>query len=299
MDMSAKEFPVGHANRKRDVDEVLGHMKRKAVEKAVQAELQLLRQTNQHLAAKDFPEVDEFLAHFSPGVGRWRRPVLLIYGATNLGKSLLAASVLRRVGVQLGLEGKFAEVTVEQDSHLDFSDFSLEEHGGVLLDGVGDVLLLKSWRETLQGRPKECKGARSATMKFAYAFTLARRAVVVTMDMSAANLHLLASDHWLSDRRNVLQLHLTQKAWREHEQVHQEAVAEVPTPAALLNSWSVNEVVGFLKGRDLEGPAATFFNNGVAGRDFAGLTLEQLTADLRLSNLAARKVLEARDTFAG
>ena len=36
-------------------------------------------------------------------------------------------------------------------------------------------------------------------MMYAYPFTLARRAVVATMDLSARNLHLLRTDHWLSE----------------------------------------------------------------------------------------------------
>ncbi len=50
-------------------------------------------------------------------------------------------------------------------------------------------------------------------MRYAYPFTLARRAVVATMDLSAANLDLLRTDHWLSDPRNVRVLRLTEPAW--------------------------------------------------------------------------------------
>jgi len=56
---------------------------------------------------------------------------------------------------------------------LDLAEFDLHVHGGVLLDGVADALLLKKVRESLQGRPKVLKGARSATMKHAYAYTFA------------------------------------------------------------------------------------------------------------------------------
>ena len=50
-------------------------------------------------------------------------------------------------------------------------------------------------------------------MMYAYPFTLCRRAVVATFDLSAANLEMLRTDHWLSDARNVLQLHLTAPAF--------------------------------------------------------------------------------------
>ena len=80
-------------------------------------------------------------------------------------------------------------------------------HSGVLLDGMSDVLILKRNREVLQGRPKVTKGGRSATMVYSYPYTLCRRAVVVTFDLAAANLHLLRTDHWLQNPHNVIQLH--------------------------------------------------------------------------------------------
>ena len=74
-------------------------------------------------------------------------------------------------------------------------------------------MLLKQARETLQGRPKVVNGAKSMMMKYSYPFTLCRRGVLAMMDLSAENLNLLESDHWLADRRNVIQLHLTSAAY--------------------------------------------------------------------------------------
>ena len=96
-------------------------------------------------------------------VARRRRPILLLVGGTNTGKSLLAASVLKRVGAVVGAPG-WIEVTVENDEELDFSGFGLRAHAGVLLDGVGDACTLLRRREVLQGRPKKCYGGRPATM---------------------------------------------------------------------------------------------------------------------------------------
>ena len=77
----------------------------------------------------------------------------------------------------------------------------------------GDALMLHQHREALQGRAKENRGGRSATMMYACPFTLCRRAVVATMDLSAANLDFFQKHHWLSDRRNVILLQLQQQAW--------------------------------------------------------------------------------------
>ena len=139
-----------------------------------------------------------------------------IVGGTNLGKSMLAAHTLQRVAALLELpahegESTFLEVTVEDIEHLDMADFDVRHHGGVLLDGVGgDALILKKNREALQGRAKQTKGAQSATMIYSYKYTLARRAVVATFDLTAKNLAALKVDHWLQNPLNVLQLHLTE-----------------------------------------------------------------------------------------
>jgi len=168
-----------------------------------------------------FPEIARFLGFFGQE-GKERRPMLAIVGATGLGKSLLAAAVLESVGAKLGLQ-EYLEVTVENSGALDLSDLDVRRHAGVLLDGVGDALLLKENREALQGRPKLTKGGRSATMMYAYRYTLARRAVVVTLDLSAANLGALVeehpggvSDHWLTDERNLIVLWLEgRQTWNE------------------------------------------------------------------------------------
>ena len=112
----------------------------------------------------------------------------------------------------LGLRD-FLEVTVENNEYLDFSDFDVRVHSGVLLDGVGDAMILKTNRESLQGRPKLSKGGQSATMMYAYTYTLCRRAVVATFDLSAANLEALRTDHWLQNPLNVTQLWLKEPAF--------------------------------------------------------------------------------------
>ena len=93
------------------------------------------------------------------------------------------------------------------------SDFDVEKHGGILLDGVGDAQMLADHREALQGREKQDCGGKSATMMYAYPFTLCRRAVAVTMDQAASNLDFFKEHNWLSDPRNVVLLSLTDRTW--------------------------------------------------------------------------------------
>ena len=86
-------------------------------------------------------------------------------------------------------------------------------HAGVLLDGVGDAMILKHNRESLQGRAKASKGGQSATNMYAYRYTFCRRAVVATLDLSAVNLDQFQKDHWLSSELNVIVLRLTEPAF--------------------------------------------------------------------------------------
>ena len=248
-------FPIGYASRKRDTAELMKDEHDAAVCALVKRE-----QSGLVFAGwKTFQEVYEFEGCFD-GAPRQRRPILAVVGGTGSGKSLLGASILLRLAKQMGLES-FLEITVEGDAELDLRDLRVNRDNGVFLDGVGDVMTLKRNRETLQSRPKVVKGGRSATMMYAYNYTLCRRAVVATLDLSASNLHMLTTDHWLKERKNVIVLRLSEPAW----------IGATPAPAVQpaeqMKAWCVAEVADFLRSADLEGPAAVCHANGVNGSD--------------------------------
>ena len=151
---SATQFPIGHSARKRDAEEAFRDVRTNNVLQHVQRELESLKDAGAYQEPRDYTVVDEFVAQFS-GPAKWRRPIFLIVGGTNLGKSMLGGVVLQKVGATLRLrKHEFLEVTVEGDGHLDLAEFDVELHSGVLLDGVADASQLKSVRESLQGRPK-------------------------------------------------------------------------------------------------------------------------------------------------
>ena len=196
---------------------------------------------------KDFPEVEKFLSMFDTVSFYHRRPILAIIGGTNLGKSLLARHVLLRVAGRLGLKD-FLEVTVEMMETFDLADFDLRVHGGVLLDGVGDALTLKLNREALQGRPKVCKGAKSATNVYAYEYTFCRRAIVATFDLSAKHLDAFVTDHWLSNDLNAIILKLTDKAYEEGPVLPLAHPATDTEPAEVASSQRKRRSVGAGRG---------------------------------------------------
>ena len=200
----ACEIRRGFAARLRDVQAAQRYEKEAAVRQAVAtAQEQLAPMIKSRC---QFAEVDEFKRAVLGTA--FRRPVLAIIGASGLGKSMLASAILKEFGPQ------FLELTIEDNEHLDMADFSYGRHAGLLLDGVGDVLFLKRNREALQGRAKICKGGQSATMLYSYPFTLVNKPVIATFDLSAKNLALFHSDHWLSQRWNVIPLWLKQAAFQ-------------------------------------------------------------------------------------
>ena len=65
--------------------------------------------------------------------------------------------------------------------------------------------------------------------------------------------------------------------------------AAAPSARSQMETWSIKQVISSLKGADLEGPGAAFYNNGAAGADFLAMPMETLTNDLGLSAFAARQ----------
>ena len=112
----------------------------------------------------------------------------------------------------------------------------------------GDAMTLKLNREALQGRPKVCKGAKSATNVYAYDYTFCRRAIVATFDLSAQHLDAFHTDHWLSNALNVIVLKLTQKAY------HERPLLPVAEPAGLAEAAATQR--GPRERRSAEGSAA-------------------------------------------
>ena len=220
---------------------------------------------------------------------------MLIVGGTNHGKSLLAAHVLLEIAQVVGTPS-FLEVTVEDDAELDMSQYDHRLHSGVLLDGVADTLTLCRKRETLQGRPKKVRGGKSSTMMYSYPYTLARRAIVVTMDLTAKNLHSLHTNHRLKEPRNILRVTLASPSWVGAAP----ASGASPTSQATMNAWSVCEVEGVYNSHDAAGIAAVFAQNAVDGPDLlAFVEPRELVCDLRMTAFAAKKALRLRDGFLG
>lgn len=287
----SSQFRSGHANRRRDLLDVVRDKKHALVSEHVAQELAELERSGSKKDFKVFEVVEEFVELFRHAA--WRRPMLLIVGGSGFGKSMLAAHIMTKVGELVQAPG-FLEITVEDDEVLDLAGLDLTSHAGVVFDGVGDVLTLKNHRETLQGRPKVCSGGKSSTMMYSYPFTLSRRAVVITMDLSAKRLPLLKTDHWLSNSKNCMVLHLTEPSWIGGSIVG--SVTPV-SPRDVLEQLSVAELSRFLEERDLSGPAAHLATQGVNGKDFLNLTKEEFIQDVRVTPFVANKSMSVRESF--
>ena len=129
-------------------------------------------------------------------------------------------------------------------------------------------------------------------MMYSYAFTLCRRAVVATMDLSAKNLHMLATDHWLADTKNVVVLRLSEPAWESDD-----AAVTSTVPMA---EWSVGAVAAWLEGMDMAGPASMLSAQGLNGADLLSFqSASAFARDLGTTPFVANKVLRLRDEHLG
>ena len=130
-------------------------------------------------------------------------------------------------------------------------------------------------------------------MMYSYPFTLCRRAVIVTMDLSAKNLHMLATDHWFSNPKNVILLRLSKPAWTTGGVAVGSAQSSMP-------SWTVEDVVSWMESQDLAGPAAYIRSQGVNGKDLLDFqNAQELSRELATTAFLARKLLMLRDAHIG
>ena len=123
-----------------------------------------------------------------------------------------------------------------------------------------------------------------------YCFTLERRAVVVTTDLTAKNLHMLRSNHWLKDPRHVVLVWLTEAAWLT---LAETTAAE----GASVEAWSVGEVTAFCEGHDAVGLVEVLRRSAVTGADLLAFqSAADVARELNMTPFAARKVLSLRDS---
>ena len=157
--------------------------------------------------------------------------------------------------------------------------------------------LLRSRRDRLPPTRRKPSSRRGLFIPRSTVFDPPPAPSLVTMDLSAANINKLDSDHWLSDARNVKVLRLNEQAWVSSSSTLPRTVTQ--DPRDVMRRWRAADVTAFLTANDLEGPADVLFKNGVGGEDLATLTMAVMTRDLRLSAFAAGKILTARSAFLG
>ena len=129
-------------------------------------------------------------------------------------------------------------------------------------------------------------------MMYSYPFTLCKRGVVITMDLSAKNLTMFRTDHWLSNPENCFVLRLAGPAWC----VSTNATPPLPQPSAQerVAGYTTSELRTALTEQDMCGPAEDLFKQGVDGADFLSFTPETIVNELRLSPFVAKKLCKVR-----
>ena len=127
-------------------------------------------------------------------------------------------------------------------------------------------------------------------MIYVYSFTLAKRAVVVTMDLSARNLYLLRSDHWLADPSIVA------LEWLVAPVIGPSGVLQ-RSPREVMKDWSVAQVASVYGSKDAAAIGAVLAASSVQGSELLSFSEQELQNSLRVSAFVARKVCSLRDRF--
>ena len=131
-------------------------------------------------------------------------------------------------------------------------------------------------------------------MVYAYPYTLARRAIVATFDLSATNLHLFSTHHWPSNPKHVVVIRLDSPAWISARP--QAPAVDTHSQRELASAWTADEVAMWLQSCGAGGIASTLQANAVDGSDLLAFSNEdELVKDLRLTQFAARKLLHLRE----
>ena len=110
------------------------------------------------------------------------------------------------------------------------------------------------------------------------------------MDLSARNLHLLRSDHWLSNSSNVV------LEWLVAPVVGPAAVPQ-RSPREEMKAWSVAQVASFYESKDAAAIGSTLAASSVQGSDLLGFTEQGVAESLRVNSFVAHKVCSLRDRF--
>ena len=114
------------------------------------------------------------------------------------------------------------------------------------------------------------------------------------MDLTAQNLHLLKTNHWLKDSKNVVCVRLDGPSWQNASASEDMPVSKTEQ----MRPWTVEEVVSFFEDRDCSGPATVLRQNGVNGSDLlAWEGWQQVYDDLRMTKFASQKIIALRHTF--
>ena len=131
-------------------------------------------------------------------------------------------------------------------------------------------------------------------MVFAVPYTLARRAVVATFDLTAANLHLLKTNHWLTESPNVCVVRISAPAWAAGDP----SSVITPSPTSTVAAWTTDEVAMFFAQQDADGLGNALRGNSVNGSDLLAFTSwMDLHQELHMTPFAAKKILRLRDAF--
>ena len=196
----SSRFRIGHAQRKRDADEVRATEKAAAVADAKKAALELLKP--KRLRFKPLPApIRAWLSTYS--TPDWRYSMLVLVGPSKLGKTELAKSVK-------GPENTLV-VDCQHALHPDLSAFDRAKHQAVVLDDISGPQLVLGNKKLLQAHVDGATLGQSPTQHFVYEVFLWRIPIVLTTNnWSVADLRG-ADREWLD--KNCVVVAIEDRVW--------------------------------------------------------------------------------------
>lgn len=184
---------VGSAKRARDVDHVETVEQDKELERASH-EIEKALATRRR-PFKEYAEVQAFLKQFEQPIFHERFRILIIRGASRMGKSMFAASIRPPCFLD------FADNSVSQLPP-DFSGYLSSFHKSIVIDNVNSSSYIMAHRSWLQGRNCLAKFARSRCDVHTYSVNLWAVPIIMTMDIDAE----LVLSNWLVENSIILHL---------------------------------------------------------------------------------------------
>ena len=195
-------FRVGHAQRKRDAEEVLATEKATAMAQSKAEALELVLAKRKEFKPRPRSIIAWLLTHDSVD---WRYSMLVLVGGSKVGKTELAKSFKGPVNTLV--------VDCQHALHPDLRAFVREKHQAVVLDDIAGTSFVLSNKKLLQAHIDGATLGQSPTQHYVYEVFLWRIPIIVTTNRWSTEDLDAADKDWLA--QNCVVEAVVERVWAE------------------------------------------------------------------------------------